>query len=69
MNIVGKTFRHYKGNVYKVAGEATDSETLEPVIIYVEQSDTKNVWVRPKVMFLENVIVDGLEMPRFEAID
>jgi hypothetical protein len=69
MNYVGKSFKHYKGNLYKVAGEAIHSETLEEMIIYVDQNDKSKVWVRPKEMFFETIIFEGREVPRFEAID
>ena len=69
MDYVGKTFKHYKGNLYKVAGDAMNSETLEDMIIYVDQSDKTKVWVRPKDMFCETIIVEGKEIPRFEPID
>lgn len=69
MDYVGKTFKHYKGNLYKVAGDATHSETLEDMIIYVSVDDPKKVWVRPKDMFFETIIVEGKEIPRFTPVD
>ena len=32
--IVGKTYRHFKGELYKVMCIATDSETNEEVVVY-----------------------------------
>lgn len=69
MDYVGKSFKHYKGNIYKIVGEAVHSETLEEMIVYVDTSDNSKVWVRPKELFFENIIFEGREVPRFEAID
>ena len=69
MNYIGKSFKHYKGNIYKILSDALDSETLEEVIVYVDLNDTSKVWVRPKEMFFENVIFEGHEVPRFAPID
>lgn len=51
-----------------MVGIATHSETLEEMVVYKALYDD-SVWVRPKKMFFENVIIDGKEMPRFELIE
>ncbi|WKZ30792.1 MAG: DUF1653 domain-containing protein [Candidatus Dojkabacteria bacterium] len=65
-------YRHYKGKKYLVLGIASHSETLEEMVVYVhlyESEDGHNhMWVRPLSMFLENVVVDGKEVPRFEFL-
>ena len=33
----GQIYRHFKGNLYKVIGIATDSETEEKVVVYEAQ--------------------------------
>jgi len=71
-NILG-TYRHYKGKEYEVIGIARHSETLEELVIYkaLYKSDEfgeNALWVRPKKMFFENVIVNGKKVPRFERI-
>ncbi len=50
----GKTYRHYKGNLYKVIGLAVHSETLEDMVVYQSLKDNK-IWVRPKTMWNETV--------------
>lgn len=65
---IGAVYRHYKGTKVKVIGECFHSETEEPMIIYIHLEDG-STWVRPREMFLENVIVYGIEMERFEKID
>lgn len=66
-------YQHFKGNYYEVIGIARHSETLEEMVVYRSLYDSPNfgqnsLWVRPKAMFLENVVVDGIEKPRFEFV-
>ncbi len=67
-------YRHYKGKEYEVLGVATHSETLEELVVYkalydIEGKGKDSLWVRPKVMFEEEVEVDGIVRKRFELID
>ena len=32
--LVGQTFRHFKGNLYRLEGFAKDFETLEGMVVY-----------------------------------
>ena len=71
---IGKVYKHYKGHDYEVIGVARHSETLEEMVVYRALYNSpefgKNfLWVRPKEMFLENVIVNGVEIERFKKID
>ena len=65
-------YQHYKGNFYEVIGIARYSETLEELVVYralYESEFGKNaLWVRPKAMFMENVIIEGKKIPRFTLI-
>uniref|UniRef100_A0A7C4M070 DUF1653 domain-containing protein n=1 Tax=candidate division CPR3 bacterium TaxID=2268181 RepID=A0A7C4M070_UNCC3 len=66
-------YQHYKGNLYEVIGLAHHSETLEELVVYralyISKDFGKNaLWVRPLAMFLESVIIDGKEIPRFKFI-
>lgn len=63
-------YKHYKGNIYEVIGVAKHSETLEDVVVYkaTYQKDGENLWVRPLIMFLETVVIDGVEKNRFEKM-
>jgi len=65
---IGAIYKHYKGTKVKVLGDCFHSETEESMVIYIHLEDGYT-WVRPREMFLENVIVDGVEMERFEKID
>lgn len=63
-------YKHYKGKLYEVIGTARHSETLEELVVYkaTYQPEGENLWVRPLSMFLETVIVDGVEKKRFEKL-
>ena len=70
---IGK-YQHYKGNFYEVVGVAHHSETLEEQVVYRalythEIYGKNSLWVRPKKMFLEKVVVGGKKVPRFTLIE
>ena len=67
MLTVGK-YRHYKGNDYEVIGVATHSETREAMVVYRPLYGEGALWVRSLVMFMENVTVEGKEVPRFKKL-
>jgi hypothetical protein len=66
-------YQHYKGAIVEVLYVALHSETLEEHVVYIEEENKQfgknSVWVRPLKMFLENVVVDGKEVPRFKKIE
>ncbi len=66
-------YQHYKGKFYEVIELVRHSETLEELVLYRALYESKDfgkntLWVRPKEMFFENVIIDGIEKPRFKYI-
>ena len=66
-------YQHYKGKMYEVIGLARHSETLEEMVVYKALYDSSEfgmnaLWIRPKTMFFENVVVDGNEIPRFKFL-
>ncbi|HHZ19271.1 MAG TPA: DUF1653 domain-containing protein [Firmicutes bacterium] len=61
-------YQHYKGNLYQVLGLAKHSETLEEYVVYQALYGEKQLWIRPKDMFLESVEVDGKLVPRFQYL-
>lgn len=65
---IGAKYRHYKGNTYKVIGIAKHSENKEKLVVYKALYGEKSLWVRPKKMFLEDVIVDNKKVQRFKRI-
>ncbi len=73
-SLLGK-YRHFKNEkLYEVIGLAIHSETREEMIIYkalyeCEEFGFGKIWVRPKAMFLENVVHNGHLMPRFQKVE
>ncbi|MBI3347512.1 MAG: DUF1653 domain-containing protein [Burkholderiales bacterium] len=61
-------YRHYKGLDYEVMGVARHSETLEAVVVYRPLYNDSGWWVRPFSMFVENVVIDGVEQLRFTRV-
>lgn len=61
-------YKHYKGGEYRILNEAINTENREVEVVYQDLNDEKKIWVRPKKMFLESVIVEGEKKPRFEFI-
>ena len=61
-------YRHYKGKEYTVLGVALHSETQEELVGYRQEYGDHGLWVRPKQMFLETVMVDGQAVPRFRFV-
>lgn len=59
-------YRHYKGGIYELVGEATLESDLTPMIVY--RAADGRLWIRPKSVFLELIEVDGTLTPRFSPI-
>lgn len=53
--LIGRIYRHFKGDYYLVEGIARDSETGEDVVIYRKLYEDGALWVRPRAMFLEEI--------------
>lgn len=60
---------HYKGGRYEVVGVARHSETLEPMVVYRALYGTNELWVRPKEMFCEDIVWEGIRQPRFQRLE
>ena len=52
-------YRHFKGGEYELLAIAKHSETLEELVVYVNETDPALVWARPISMWSERV-GDGL---------
>ena len=76
--IVGKKYRHFKGNLYEVILIAYDSESnndkeLKKVVVYKALYGDGKIWVRDYDMFVS--LVDKEKYPevkqeyRFELVD
>jgi hypothetical protein len=66
--VIDGLYEHYKGLRYKVLAVARHSETLEELVVYQALYGESGVWVRPLIMFLENVTINGKSQPRFKPV-
>lgn len=66
---IGAKYRHFKGHEYEVIAIAKDSENLAPMVVYRALYGEGQVWVRPLSMFVENVVRDDYNGPRFVKVD
>ena len=67
-------YQHYKGQYYEVIGVGKHSDTLEEYVVYrglynSEEFGNNPLWVRPKKVFEETVVVDEKEVPRFGFVE
>ena len=67
--LIGREFRHFKGNHYRLEGVAKDSETLEEMVVYRALYGDGGLWVRTAKMFFETIERDGKLMKRFELVE
>ncbi len=70
--IVGKSYRHYKGSEYQVIGLGLHTETGEEFVIYkasMNDTQTEKFWLRPRKMFEEKVMVEGVHVDRFSLVE
>lgn len=61
-------YRHFKGKEYELLFLATHSETLEPMVVYRALYGERGIWVRPAVMWDEEIERDGRTVRRFTYI-
>jgi hypothetical protein len=61
-------YKHYKGNLYQVIGIASHTETGEEMIVYQALYDKYQLWIRPKIMFCEQITYNNQNVYRFVFI-
>jgi hypothetical protein len=61
-------YRHYKGHEYEVLGVARHSESEEEYVVYRACYGDHGLWIRPLVMFMETVTIDGRSCRRFQPL-
>ena len=66
--IVGKVYKHYKGDLYLVESIAYNSETEEKMVVYRALYGDNKLWCRPYSMFLD-VVNKNNQKYRFELQD
>lgn len=62
-------YKHFKGNTYRTVTLAKHSETLEPMIVYVNTENDSDIWVRPLSMFVQSIEREGKIFKRFELLE
>ena len=71
--VIGATYQHFKGNLYRVEGICYHSETGEKMVLYRALYDEGKLWCRPCDMLIEEV--DHQKYPnvkqkyRFELVE
>lgn len=72
MNLKLGIYEHYKNpeHRYRVIGVAKHSETLEDLVIYeaLYDNEMSKLWARPIDMFVGDVEINGVSVPRFKFI-
>lgn len=63
---VGKTYKHYKGNIYKIIALGKNSENLEEMVVY-QSVKNNQIWIRPASMW--NEVINNNGTLRFTLID
>lgn len=53
--VIGRIYRHFKGDYYLVEATALDSETGGEVVVYRKLYGDGGLWVRPLELFLGEV--------------
>ena len=59
-------YRHFKGGEYQVIGVATQTETKELLVVYLDAEG--QLWARPREMFQETLLSNGRGLLRYEFI-
>lgn len=74
--VVGKTYRHFSGNYYRViciAIDSTSGEEKKEVVVYESLGKKRTIFTRPIELFNEKVdsskYKDVLQTYKFEPID
>ncbi len=61
-------YRHYKGKELYRHWSRKAQRNPEELVVYRPEYGERGLWVRPREMFLEEVEVHGVRVPRFEFI-
>lgn len=67
-NIKLGKYLHYKGKEYEVIGISTHSETLEKMVVYKALYGDEKLWVRPAVMWNDDIELNGTLVKRFTYV-
>ena len=64
--MIGKIYKHYKVNRYKVIAIGKHSENLEELVVYQALYGDNQIWCRPLSMWNDIVEYNGSKVLRFE---
>ncbi len=65
MNIITGTYKHFKGNEYKVYELCKNTKDNTTYVLYKPLYNDSGFWIRPFNMFFEQVERDGKTFDRF----
>ncbi|HLF53871.1 MAG TPA: DUF1653 domain-containing protein [Candidatus Nanoarchaeia archaeon] len=71
--LLGK-YQHYKGNFYEVIGIARFSENpSQEFVVYrtlykSPEFGENQLWIMPMALFFEEVLINGVKVPRFKKV-
>lgn len=67
---VGARYAHYKHpeKTYVVTGIGLMESAEEAAVLYTAEYGARLTWVRPLSNWLEEVVVEGTEVPRFQKL-
>lgn len=73
MNPINKIYKHYKGKYYRVLYHAIHTEDENTLVVYqqlyLNEYPVGFVWVRPHDMFYEKIVIDDINIDRFELVN
>lgn len=67
MDLIGATYKHYKGGLYILLDEAINESNKDKMIIY-RSLQTGKLWVREKREFFGYKHFDGEKVRRFTRV-
>ena len=62
-------YKHFKGGLYQALFVARSSEDIDQEFVVYKSLEKGLIWVRPLMMFLENVDRDGYSGQRFSFVE
>jgi len=73
MSYIGKIYKHYKGQYYRVLYHAKNTEDETLMVVYQQLYSTEKypegfIWVRPHMMFHEIMKIDNVLIDRFALV-
>lgn len=65
-------YEHYKGKLYRAKRIVLHSKTQEEMVLYKALYGSRDYWVRPKTMFMEEIEIPEIggpyTVPRFRRL-